>query len=129
MTIREDQPARSIRGKTPRNSHVRIVFVFALFISLQAVHGATTTGDAHPVSRLEASKDPSGIFLPGVAVADEAMLVRSTYALKGSNPLWSRAGDISEQARAGPTFRHRGDPMDSDRATMARIPWRSWLLG
>jgi hypothetical protein len=95
MTTIREKPVGPIYSMTPRNFLKYIVSLYVLFASTLAVHGTNIVDDAHPASRLEAPKDLEVVSLPGVAVADEAMLVQSIYARRGSNPLWSRAGQRS----------------------------------
>lgn len=71
-----------------------------LLASTQAVHAVNTVGDAQPASRQYESKVVNGNSLPGVALPREETLVQSIYARAGSTLLWTRHGQLSEQARA-----------------------------
>jgi hypothetical protein len=77
LTISGYPPVRPIQLlRVGKNSIQSVISVFVLLAATPAVHGATMAEDAHPAPRLEASKDLNGASLPGIAVADEAMLVQ-----------------------------------------------------
>jgi murein L,D-transpeptidase YcbB/YkuD len=77
-----------------------LVIVCVLFSEVPSVPAVAATGDSPAASRQNNLADLPASELPGVAVAGETVLIESIYAHSRSTPLWSRAGQLSEQARA-----------------------------
>src|ERR1022692_480493 len=76
-----------------------LVIVCVLFSEVPSVPAVAATGDSPAASRQNNLGDLRASELPGVAVAGETVLIESIYAHSRSTPLWSRAGQLSEQAR------------------------------
>jgi L,D-transpeptidase YcbB len=75
-------------------------FAILLLNNVPPLHGATVGSGDVPSAALGASlRELNTNSLPGVAVPDEAALVRSVYERVGSTLLWSTQGQISKQAR------------------------------
>ena len=98
--MRKYQVSRSGRPPAPPTAVRCVALAAAVFVGTQAVHAQSAAGAAQSGSRAQASTLVNDNSLPGVAVADEALLVQSAYARAGSALLWTRNGQVSEQARA-----------------------------
>jgi L,D-transpeptidase YcbB len=80
------------------SKHLALVLIF--FGGVYTVHAVAATDHIQPARLQDDLYDQGANDLPGLAAAGETTLVESIYAHSRAMPLWSRAGRLSEQARA-----------------------------